>query len=200
METHLAPPKGPSGWTRRRAAIFALSMSPFIALLVLLAWGQLTSGNVPGLRLEHDQTSEQDVAQRTAPGFGGTDVLTGAAIDNASVNGKIVLLDFWSSWCTACTIEAADLASVYQEYASQPVEFVGVAIWDEPGDILRHVDRYGVTYPNVIDNEGATAVSFGVRGVPEKFFLDENGTIIRKVIGPVSPEQLREILDSLLAA
>jgi cytochrome c biogenesis protein CcmG, thiol:disulfide interchange protein DsbE len=175
-------------------------MSPFIALFILLAWGQLRTGGNPGGLLEYSESGEQTVAQRSAPPFSGVDLVGGGLINNAAVSGKIVMVDFWSSWCVACKAEAADLASVYKEYASQPVEFVGLAIWDEAGEILRHIDRYSITYPNVIDDQGKTAVHYGVRGVPEKFFLDADGTIVRKLTGPVSPERLREILDSLLAS
>ena len=189
-----------SGWTRKRLALFLLSLSPFIALLALLAWGQVRSGGNPGNLLEHNQSGEIDVAQRQAPPFEGVDLVSGQRVDNAAVDGKIVMVDFWSSWCVACRAEARQLAEVYLEYADEPVEFVGLAIWDEVGDTLRYIDRYGVTYPNIIDERGTTAVTYGVRGVPEKFFLDTDGTILRKVNGPLSKEQLREIIDSLLVS
>jgi hypothetical protein len=57
------------------------------------------------------------------------------------------------------------------------VEFVGIAIWDDSRDVLRHMERYNVTYPNILDAVGTSAVQYGVRGVPEKFFLDEDGRI-----------------------
>jgi cytochrome c biogenesis protein CcmG, thiol:disulfide interchange protein DsbE len=189
-----------SGWTRRRAGLFLLSMSPLIALIALLAWGQLRTGGSPGGLLEYSESGEIDVAARTAPAFAGVDLVNGGLVTNDGLAGKIVMVDFWSSWCVACKAEAADLAAVYTEYADAPVEFVGLAIWDETGDILRHIERYGVTYPNIIDDFGETAVHYGVRGVPEKFFLDAEGTIVRKLTGPVSPDRLREILDSLLAS
>ena len=189
-----------SGWTRKKLALFLLSLTPFIALLTLLAWGQVKSGGNPGNLLEHNQSGEIDVSQRQAPAFEGIDVVSGQPVDNASVVGKIVMVDFWSSWCVACKAEAQELADVYLEYADSPVEFVGVAIWDEAGDTLRHIQRYGVTYPNLIDERGTTAVTYGVRGVPEKFFLSTDGTILRKINGPMTKEQLREIIDSLLAS
>ena len=77
---------------------------------------------------------------------------------------------------------------------------VGLAIWDDAGSVLRHIERYGVPYSNLLDAEGRTAVTFGVTGVPEKFFLDRDGVVLRKVIGAVSKEQLRAILDELLAS
>ena len=189
-----------SGWTRRRLALFLLSMSPFILLIGLLAWGQLRTGGQPGGVLEYTESGEEAIKTKPAPAFSGVDVVHSSLMNNAAVSGKIVMVDFWSSWCTACLAEAADLASVYREYADLPVEFVGIAIWDESGDVKRYIDRFSISYPNIIDDSGKTAVRFGVSGVPEKFFLDANGIIVRKLTGPVSPERLREILDSMLAS
>lgn len=77
--------------------------------------------------------------------------------------------------------------------------FLGVAIWDGTRDVLAHIERYDVTYPNGLDDTGELAVSFGVTGVPEKYFLGPDGTIVRKFTGPISREKLREILDGILA-
>jgi thiol-disulfide isomerase/thioredoxin len=189
-----------SGWTHRRLGLFFLTMSPLIALLALLVWGELRTGDVPGASLEYNESGEEKYDAKAAPAFSGLDLVSGAIIDNAAVHGDIVMVDFWSSWCTACLAEAADLASVYTEYANLPVEFVGIAIWDESGDIIRYIDRFNISYPNIIDDLGTTAVLYGVRGVPEKFFLDAHGNILRKLTGPVAPERLRETLDSLLAS
>ena len=187
------------GWTNRRVALFLLSISPFALLLALLAWGQFRSDGNPGGLLVHNETGEVRVAVRPAPDFSGVDFLTGRPVSSESLRGKVVMVDFFSSWCVACRVEAADLAQVYRSYADQPVEFVGLAIWDEAGDVVRHIERYGITYPNIMDARGTTAVAYGVTGVPEKFFLDADGTVIRKINGPVSQEQLRELIDGLLA-
>jgi thiol-disulfide isomerase/thioredoxin len=188
-----------TGWTRRRALLFLLSMFPLLALLLVLAWGQLRTGGNPGGLLEYNNSGEQSIAVRPAPLFSGIDLVNGGLINNGMLRGQIVMLDFWSSWCLACRAEAVDLASVYTEYMDRPVEFIGIAIWDDVGDILRHIDRYSIHYPNLLDDQGTTAVHYGVRGVPEKVFLDQNGTIVRKLTGPVTPNRLREVLDSLLA-
>ena len=193
-------PQADRGWSRRRLSVFVLSMSPFMALLMLLAWGLIRSDGNSGGLLEHNESGEISISARQAPGFSGVDLVSDELVSNESVQGKIVMVDFWSSWCTACRIEATDLAEVYREYADAPVEFVGLAIWDEVGDTLRYLERYGVTYLNILDERGVAAVEFGVRGVPEKYFLDETGVILRKVNGPVSKEELREIIDGLLSS
>ena len=185
---------------RRRLLFFLLSMAPVLAIIALLFWGQLRTGGNPGGVLEHEESSESQVLVRLAPWFGGYDLVSGRQVDVDDLRGHIVMVDFWSSWCAACRIEATDLAQVYREYEDAPVEFVGIAVWDRPTDAADHIEGYDVTYLNILDPRGSMAVSYGVRGIPEKFFIDKEGRIVRKLIGPVSAEEMRTILDGLLAA
>ncbi|MEX2431223.1 MAG: redoxin family protein [Dehalococcoidia bacterium] len=182
----------------RRVALYLLSISPVLLLIALLAWGQLR-GN-PGGLVEHNELGEVSIATRMAPAIDGVDLTTGSSISSGDLRGKIVMVDFWSSWCVACLQEANALASVYEEYGGEPVEFVGMAIWDESSDVLAHIEQFGVGYPNLLDGQGTSAIAYGVSGVPEKFFLDQDGRIIRKIIGPMTPERLRSVLDELLAS
>ena len=87
---------------------------------------------------------------------------------------------------------------MYLEYEDQNVEFVGVDIWDEPRAAQKHIDRYGVTYPNGIDANGIIAIDYGVTGLPEKFFISLDGRIVKKFVGPMSPSKLRDILNEML--
>ncbi len=194
-------PRAASGG-RKRLCWFLVSMTPVAALLALLFWGQFRPDANPGGLLEHNAPAEAETALRDAPDFTGFDLLTGAPVSIQSMRGRIVVVDFWSSWCAACRAEAQVLADVHRAYADAgaPVEFVGVAIWDAPDDALAHLRRYGAAYPNILDPDGSSAVAYGVRGVPEKFFLDADGRIVRKVIGPVDAGALRDALDDMLAA
>lgn len=185
---------------RRRLLFFLLSMTPVLAIIALLFWGQLRSDGNPGGVLVHEESRESQVSVRLAPWFGGYDLASGERVDADNLRGRVVMVDFWSSWCVACRIEAADLAQVYREYEGTPVEFVGIAVWDRPADARDHIEDYGVTYLNILDPRGVMAVSYGVRGVPEKFFIDAEGQIVRKLIGPVSAKEMRTILDDLLTA
>ena len=195
-----APPSHTSASGRRRLLFFLLTITPVLAIIALLFWGQLRTGGNPGGVLEHEESSESQVAVRDAPDFAGFDLISGLPVNAEGLRGNVVMVDFWSSWCAACRVEAAALAQVYGEYEGAPVEFVGIAVWDRPIDAVEHIERYDVAYLNILDERGATAVSYGVRGVPEKFFVDAEGRIVRKLIGPVSAEEMRSILDVLLAA
>lgn len=125
---------------------------------------------------------------------------SGATLDLANLRGKVVLLDFWASWCPPCRQEAPDLAEVYREFQGAAVDFVGIDIWDGRQDALDHLDRYDVPYPNGIDSEGLIAIDYGVRGIPEKIFINQDGVIVKKFVGPINAEVLRQTLTQMLAA
>ncbi len=163
-----------------------------------MAWGLARSGGNPGGVGINSLLGERATTDRPAPPFTAL-TLDGTAIDSESFRGKVVMLDFWSSWCPPCRVEAPVLSQVYRDYAGQPVEFVGVAIWDNDEDILSFTEEFGVLYPNVVDPQGRVAIDYGVAGIPEKFFIDPSGIIRKKYAGPMSPEALRSILDDMLA-
>lgn len=108
------------------------------------------------------------------------------------------MLDFWSSWCPPCRVEAPILSQVYREYDGRPIEFIGIAIWDDAQAISAFADEFAVPYPLVVDANGRVALDYGVSGIPEKFFIDETGAIQRSFVGPMSPEALRNILNEML--
>ena len=193
-------PQPVTPWRRLRPfVLYAATISPVLLLIALLAWGQVRSGGAPGGVLVYNDAAEAPVVEREAPPLRGADVLTGAPVDLQAMDGKVRVVYFWSSWCVACRLEAEELAAVYRSYEGQPVEFVGVAVWDEQGDTVRHIERFDVPYPTIVDGLGMAAVSFGAPGVPEKFFIDREGRIVRKLIGPTSTERLTSIIDGLLA-
>jgi DsbE subfamily thiol:disulfide oxidoreductase len=172
---------------------------PVAAFVALMAWGIATPSNV---RTNSAVNSEPGVVisvVQEAPEFKLEPLGDGAPIVLSDLRGNVVLVDFWSSWCPPCRAEAADLASVYKEYEGQAVEFIGVAMWDNEGDAIQHLERYGVTYLNGVDPRGAVALDYGVRGIPEKYFVDQQGMIVRRFTGPMSPELLRTNLNELLS-
>ena len=90
------------------------------------------------------------------------------------------------------------LAEVYSEYEGKNVEFIGIAIWDNPGNVAGHVQEFDLSYPNLIDDKGLIGIDYGVAGIPEKFFIDGDGDLVRKFVGPIQADTLRAALDRLL--
>ena len=113
--------------------------------------------------------------------------------------GKVVVVNFWASWCLACRDEHEALSETAREYADRPTQFVGVLYNDRPAAGVRWIAQMGgQSYPSVTDNDSRTAIDYGLYGVPETFIIDPQGRIAYKHIGPISERVLRQWIDSLL--
>ena len=200
-ETHNSGPStssGPTGRIGRRTLIIIGVSIPVLAFLAVLAWASFTSGGAPGGIAVNESVTEVQQERKAAPNFL-LELPDGVTLSIEDLRGKVVMLDFWASWCQPCRDEAPVLAQVYREYRGRDVEFVGINLWDSPGDAELFLQQQGHEYPNGIDSEGKIAISYGVRGIPEKFFLTRDGLIARKFTGPMNPALLRQILDDLLS-
>ena len=168
------------------------------ALMGLLVWGIAQSGSSPGGAGVNSNFGEVVVTEQVAPDLK-LITLDGNIMDLSELHGQLVMVDFWSSWCAPCLLEAQELSDSYHDYKSKGVEFLGVAIWDQERNVQRYVDKFSLDYPNAIDTNGIVPISFGVRGIPEKYFIDKNGQLIRKFVGPMTSEILGDVLDEILA-
>lgn len=182
----------------RRALIILGAGIPVTAFLAVLAWASFSTDGAPDGIAVNETVTEVRQEKREAPNFA-LELPQGDSLAVEDLRGKVVMLDFWASWCQPCRDEAPALAQVYREYRERDVEFVGVNLWDNPGDAQLFLREQGHEYPNGIDADGKIAISYGVRGIPEKFFINRNGEIARKFTGPMNPDLLRQTLDALLA-
>ena len=125
---------------------------------------------------------------------------SGEPVRLSDLRGKHVMVDFWSSWCPPCREEAPALAAAYDRYRTQGVEFVGVAVWDIEDEAARFAEESGAAYPAGVDTKGVIAVDYGLTGIPEKYFIDPDGRIVRKYVGPMTGDVLDRVLQELLTA
>lgn len=114
--------------------------------------------------------------------------------------GDVVVLNFWASWCLACIDEHPVLVQAQRAYEDEGLRVVGVVYQDTRNNALRWMRERGGDWPNVLDSRSRTAIKYGVRGVPETFFIGRNGIIAYRQIGPVPPAVLTTLLPRLLAA
>lgn len=181
----------------KRGWILLGSAVPVFAFIAVLSWASVKSGNNPGGVVVNSEFGQVGVDPRAARQFS-VELLDGRPLALSDLRGKVVLLDFWASWCPPCRQEAAVLATVYREYEGEAVEFLGINIWDRRQDSLDFVEQFTVPYPNAVDSEGTIAINYGVRGIPEKFVIDQAGVVVKKFIGPMPADTLRTILDEAL--
>jgi cytochrome c biogenesis protein CcmG/thiol:disulfide interchange protein DsbE len=134
---------------------------------------------------------------KPAPSFALREVGTNNTIDIAQFRGKPVVLNFWATWCMPCWEEHPTLVATAR--ALQPnVQFLGVVFDDKEDKILGFLKQRGTSYPTVVDERGKTAIAYGVGGVPETYFLDENGVIRAKFAGPMNTDIIQEQLQKVL--
>ena len=169
---------------------------PLLIFVVVLVVGMVRSGRDGGPPGVTETLGEVAVTTEKNADFLVT-TLVGSELRLSDLRGSIVMVDFWSSWCPPCRAEAPVLVEAYERWSKLGVEFVGISIWDDEDDVRDFVMRHGIAYPNAIDDDGGIAVEFGVKGIPEKFFVNAEGEIVRKVNGPNTSQSLDEVLTEM---
>jgi cytochrome c biogenesis protein CcmG/thiol:disulfide interchange protein DsbE len=125
-------------------------------------------------------------------------LFSGEKFSLAEQRGKPVLVNFWASWCPPCKEEAPVLERAWRAFKDRGVVFVGVDVWDTEADAKAFMQRYGVTYPNGPDPSGEVAIEYGVTGLPETWFLDREGTLVRRWVGALSDSQITAFLEEAM--
>lgn len=165
-----------------------------VALLALLTW-KLVSGD-GGVAADLRSGKVVPAPATTLELLGGD----GEQLSLASLRGKPVIVNFWASWCGPCRDEAPFLERTYQQHKDEGLVVLGIDFNDLRPDAQKFVDRFGLTYPIVIDKKGKTIGRWGVTGVPETFFVDRNGNVVgERIAGPVDAGAFREKFDENLA-
>ncbi len=154
------------------AALAAGSGALVVALLVLL-WFGLQAKEVASSKVVN-------VPFTNAPDFS-LGLFDGSTftLSNALKSGKPVVLNFWASWCGPCADEAPVLQDGARRYGDS-ITFVGVDVEDIDSDAAGFLHKYGITYLNGSGNAGPISVEYGMRGVPETYFIAADGHLVRK--------------------
>lgn len=124
--------------------------------------------------------------------------LDGETYRLSDFRGQPVMVNFWATWCQPCLAEHPVLVAGARQYAGRAT-FLGVIYQDEPEKIRRYLDARGEWGPTLVDSDSKAAISFGVYGAPETFFIDPEGVIVEKVTGAMNPSFLSRKIDGLLA-
>lgn len=134
------------------------------------------------------------------PDFTGR-TLTGASLRLASYRGKVVVLNFWGSWCVPCRSEAPTLAVLSEQYRSRGVSFVGDDVGDTPANALPFTHGMGITYPSVSDPGYQIAQQFGkvvlVNDTPTTLVIDRTGHLAGVVYGGTTYSVLNTMLQDV---
>ena len=122
----------------------------------------------------------------------------GEATKLSDLRGKVVIINFWASWCVPCKDEAPALEKIAKKYADKDVVLLGVNYLDVERDALAFLATYDVTYGNGVDLQQRISRAYRITGVPETFVIDQQGVVSDVFIQPITESQLSATLDKLL--
>ncbi|MGB8022681.1 MAG: TlpA disulfide reductase family protein [Candidatus Nanopelagicales bacterium] len=134
--------------------------------------------------------------------------LTGKTLDGEDFRladhlGSVVVLNVWASWCAPCRAEAADLEAVSDDLAGSRVQFVGLNTRDSTEPARAFVDRFGISYPNVVDTDGSRQLLFHdtlpPAAIPSTLVIDQEGRVAGRAIGQVDRSRLLGLIEPILA-
>jgi len=193
-ESTTAPRRGVPIWAQIVVWIFLVGLLLIVALGLKKA--QTKSVTVqPGVTIENFTVPMYDAYQ-----YNGM-----SEVSLEDLRGKVVVMNFWASWCKPCEQEAAEMQQAWTEYEpTGQVVFLGVDYVDTPNNAFVYLKKFGITYPNGEDLnvklKRPISDYFNIQGVPETYFIDRNGVLKYLQVGPfTSIQQIRTILDPMIA-
>ena len=135
----------------------------FVTFGLLSCQGQMTTKKAPDFTLKN---------------------IDGRNYSLSSANGKVIILDFWATWCPPCRKEIPHFVELASKYKRQGLEIIGISLDREGvGVVKSFAENNGINYPILMGNEQVVAKYGGIRGIPTTFVIDRKGQIVEKAVG-----------------
>ena len=169
-------------WSTGARVLVVLGVLGFIGLL---GWGLY-------------QVQKEPLAKGMAPDYTLTN-FEGQTYTLSELRGKVVIINFWASWCPPCREEAAYLEQTWRKYKDRGVIFIGVDYADAEKPALAYIDEFDITYFNGPDLGTRISQLYNIKGVPETYYVAKDGTLRGNKIGPLKASELDNKIEELLA-
>ncbi len=141
--------------------------------------------------------SRESLLNKPAPNFTRKD-LNGASLDLASFHGKVILLNFWATWCGPCELEMPVFAQWQRQYAPQGFQVIGISMDDDPALARKLTAKLKLNYPSAMGDEKLGELYGGILGLPLTYLIDRNGIVRAKFQGETDPKTIQNKLQELL--
>ncbi len=119
--------------------------------------------------------------------------LNGQQVSLSDFRGKIVFINFWTTWCLACVIEMPSMEKLHQKFKDKDFVMVAINLQESASKIKQFYKEYKLTFTTLLDITGDVGAGMGIRSIPTTFILDKNGRIIGKALGPREWESKKSI-------
>jgi len=127
-------------------------------------------------------------------------LLSGGEATLSSYKGKVVILNFWATWCPPCRTEMPSMETLYKRYKDQGLEMLAVNLREDIIQVRRFIQSGGYTFPIPMDNDGRISNIYGIRAIPTTYIINREGLIIGQVVGSIywDTPQVFAAFDALL--
>jgi thiol-disulfide isomerase/thioredoxin len=189
-------------WKRRTTVSVTATAAVLLAggLALALAGGGQAATGVTHVDGDPSAVLYASGHRAQVPGFSGT-TLTGAKVSFADYRGRVVVLNFWGSWCGPCRSEGPTLAALASKYQASGVSFLGVDVDDTPPNATAFARSVGITYPSLNDPGYSVALALGsavpISGTPTTVVVDRTGHVAGAVFGSVTYSVLNSMLSQV---
>ena len=186
-------PDNSPGWRRVLPLLIPLAVFLGLAALFFIRLGAGDISRIPSALIGHP------APPTVLPGVAGLqrDGKPVPGLDAESFKGTVSVLNVWASWCVPCRDEAPLLLTLARD---QRVRIIGINYKDTPDNARGFLARYGNPYAaNGADSNGRASIEWGVYGVPETFIVGRDGTILFKLVGPITPQNLEQVIKPEIA-
>jgi len=138
-------------------------------------------------------------AQSAAPEFEVQRLDGAGSLSLSTLRGKVVLVDFWASWCGPCVHTLAMYEAAAKKHPDD-LAVLAISVDTAPADAREFLREVQVSFPTAIDSEQKVQRLFQVRGIPSSYLIDRDGRIVRNFVGLPNPDELNTEIDRLVAA
>lgn len=163
-----------------------------LVAVAMAAVFQLACHSTPG-------SQRPGAVESKAPNFS-LQELNGQPLQLSSYNGKVVLLNFWATWCTPCRAEIPNFEQFQNQYGPQGLQVIGISMDDSEKPVREFYQQFKMNYPVAVGNEKVTQSYGGILGLPVSFLIGRDGKIAAKYVGAAQIPVVEQEIRALLAA
>ena len=168
--------------------------------VAVLAIPVVLTASATGLETEREAAGLLGLRQPTKTIDFGLENLSGEEILLSSFEGKVVLLNFWATWCGPCRSEIPSMQALYDDLESEGLEIVAVNLRESSSTVASFVKEFGMTFPVLLDATGEIGSTYGASSIPTTYVIDRKGFAVSGIIGSIEWDtpRMRTYLTSLL--
>jgi cytochrome c biogenesis protein CcmG, thiol:disulfide interchange protein DsbE len=180
---------------RHRSTVFIVTLLAGVLFIVLTR----AVPSSPTVQARADATTPAaPLPDHPAPALA-LPALDGSTMTLADLNGQVVLINVWASWCVPCRVEMPAIQAAYDQYREQGFTVLAVNLQEDPTTVRAFMREFNLTFPALLDRDGQVSMAYRASALPSSYFIDRRGVVRTVYRGPMSRTVIDGTVQQLLA-